>query len=547
MTKVVAGEGNEFALGPTKCLRLCVSENLEEEKMNAIRKTLLAFLAVVVLSAGATLTQAQRQTYRGTARSVRQLILRIDNRTDIFRNAINAQNQSRVYTTNGENLNNLVDDLDRAVLQLRERFDRRQSTATDAQDVLNRAALIDRFMTDRNVRGTAVLRSWTNLRADLNQLATVYSLTWPSIGQTYPNTSYPTTGSAYGANRLTGTYRLDPSKSDDPGQAADRATQSLASGNRTRLRDQLAARLESPDQMAIEVRGRNVTLASSRAPQITFSADGVERVETSNSGRTIRARATLNGEQLIVSSTGDRASEFNVTFNSIDNGRRLSVTRRVYVQGLSRQVVVQSTYDKTSDVARFDINTGPQPYPNDNNNPSSTDFILTNGETVVAVLDNGLSTANAKVGDRFTATVRQPSQYEGATIEGHVSSVQRSGRITGRSQMTLNFDTIRLRDGRSYRFAGIIDSVRNAQGETVKLDNEGTVRDDNQTTKTVQRTAIGTAVGAIIGAIAGGGKGAAIGAIVGAGGGAGSVYVQGRDDLELDRGTELVIRATGPR
>jgi outer membrane lipoprotein SlyB len=81
----------------------------------------------------------------------------------------------------------------------------------------------------------------------------------------------------------------------------------------------------------------------------------------------------------------------------------------------------------------------------------------------------------------------------------------------------------------------------------VKIDNEGSVRDDNQTNKTVQRAAIGTAVGAIIGAIAGGGKGAAIGAIVGAGGGAGSVYVQGRDDLELTRGTELTIRATGPR
>jgi hypothetical protein len=514
--------------------------------MNKIRKTLVAFLAVVVLSAGATLTQAQRQAYRGTASSVRQLILRIDNRTDIFRNAINAQNQSRVYTTKRENLNNLVDDLDRAVLQLRQRFDRKQSTATDAQDVLDHGALIDRFITDQNIRTAAVLRSWTNLRADLNQLAQAYYLTWPAIGQTYPNATYPTTGSA-NANHLTGTYRLDPSKSDDPGQAADRATQSLASGNRTRLRNQLAARLESPDQIAIELRGRNVTMASSRAPQITFSADGVERVETSNTGRTIRSRATLNGEQLIVSSTGDRASEFNVTFNPIDNGRRLSVTRRVYVQGLSRPVVVQSTYDKTSDVARFDINTGPQTYPNDSNSPSSTDFILTNGETVVAVLDNGLSTANAKVNDRFTATVRQPSQYEGATIEGYVSSVERSGRITGRSQMTLNFDTIRLRDGRSYRFAGIIDSVRNAQGETVKIDNEGTVKDDSQTTKTAQRAAIGTAVGAIIGAIAGGGKGAAIGAIVGAGGGAGSVYVQGRDDLELDRGTELVIRATGPR
>jgi hypothetical protein len=313
------------------------------------------------------------------------------------------------------------------------------------------------------------------------------------------------------------------------------------------LRDQLAARLESPDQLAIDLRGRNVTLASSRAPQITFSADGVERVETTGTGRTIRARATLNGDQLIVTSTGDRATEFNVTFDPIDNGRRLSVTRRVYVQGLSTPVVVQSAYDKTSDVARFDINTGPVGYPNNNPTTDGTDFILANGESVVAVLDNGISTLNAREGDRFTATVRQPSQYEGATIEGHVSSVQRSGRVTGRSQLTLNFDTIRLREGRSYRFAGILESVRNAQGDTVKIDNEGTVRDDNQTTKTVQRAAIGTAVGAIIGAIAGGGKGAAIGAIVGAGGGAGSVYVQGRDDLELARGTELVIRATGPR
>jgi uncharacterized protein YcfJ len=104
-----------------------------------------------------------------------------------------------------------------------------------------------------------------------------------------------------------------------------------------------------------------------------------------------------------------------------------------------------------------------------------------------------------------------------------------------------------MRDGRSYRFAGVLDSVRNSQGEVVKIDNEGSVRDDSQTTKTAQRAAIGTAVGAIIGAIAGGGKGAAIGAIVGAGGGAGSVYVQGRDDLTLTRGTELTIQATGPQ
>src|SRR4030095_5639664 len=507
---------------------------MEEEKMIAIKKSFVMLLAVVVLSAGASLTQAQRETYPGNSPALRQLILRIETRTDAFRNSLNAQ--TRINTVRGETLDSLAQDLDTAVVQLRQRFDRRTATAGDAQEVLNRAALIDRFMAGRGARNAAVVRSWSTLRADLNQLATTYNLSWPSIavGEPYPNNR---------VNRLTGTYRLDPSQSDDPAQAADRATESLPYGNRARLRDQLAARLASPDQIAIDLRGRDVTLASSRAPQISFTADGIERVETANSGRTIRARATLNGQQLTVNSTGDRDSEFNVTFDPMDYGRRLRVTRRVIVPGLSNSVIVQSTYNRTDEVARFDINTSPQTYPTD----PTTDFLIVNGETVVAVMDSDLSSATAREGDRFTATVRQPNQYEGAIVEGHVSNVQRSGRVTGRSQMTLNFDTIRLRDGRSYRFAGLLESVRNTQGDTVRIDNEGSVRDDNQTNKTVQRAAIGTAVGAIIGAIAGGGKGAAIGAIVGAGGGAGSVYVQGRDDLSLNRGSELTVRAASPR
>ncbi len=505
--------------------------------MIAIRKPLFAVLALVVLSAGATLAQTQRQVYRGTTRSVQQLILRVENRTDVFRNTVNAQNQTQIYS--GENLNVLTQDLDTAVALLRERFDRRQSTRADAQEVLNRAALVDRVLTDRNIRNATVVRSWTNLRASLNQLANAYYLTWPTVGQTYP----PIGGPVSGSNRLTGTYQLNVSQSDNPGQAADRATQSLPYRDRSRLRDQLAMRLESPSQIAIEVRGREVTLASSRAPQITFSADGTERVETTSTGRTVRARATISGDQLMVGSTGDRETEFNVTFAPIDNGR-LSVTRRVYLQGVSNPVVVQSTYDKISEVARFDLNQeSPGNYPPNSNG----DFILANGETVIAVLDTDLSSANTRDGDRFTATLRQPIQYEGATIEGHVSNIQRSGRVTGRSEMTLNFDTIRLRNGRSYSFAGLVESIRTTGGDTVRVDNEGAVRDDNQTTRTVQRTAIGTAVGAIIGAIAGGGKGAAIGAIIGAGGGAGSIYVEGRNDLELTRGTELTIRATGPR
>ncbi len=502
-----------------------------------VRKSLLSFFAVTLIAASTMLVQGQRQTYRGTYRSVQQLIARLDNRTDLLRTSVNAQSQRRAYGTSGQDVSALVNDLDLAVETLQQRFSGRNSTAADAENVLRSAALIEPLM-GNEVRGSGVLRHWNSLKVDLNRLATAYRISWPTVGQ-----SLPGTGPAYGQNTLTGTYRLNTSRSDDPSRAADDAIRSMPNRDRQRFRDQIVARLESPDQMAIELRGREVTLASSRAPQISFVADGVERVESSNSGRSIRARATITGDQLIVSSTGDAGNQFNVTFDPIDNGRAMQVTRRVYVTGLSRPVEVRSVYDRTSDVARFDINTGPQSYPTD----STAGFVVPNGETLVAALNNDLSTETARQGDRFTAIVRQPAQYEGATIEGHVSNVQRSGRVTGRSELTLSFDTIRLRDGRSYRFAGILEGVRSARGERVAIDNEGAVRDDSQTDRTVQRTAIGTAVGAIIGAIAGGGKGAAIGAILGAGGGAGSVYVQGREDLDLQSGTELTIRSTGPR
>ncbi len=92
----------------------------------------------------------------------------------------------------------------------------------------------------------------------------------------------------------------------------------------------------------------------------------------------------------------------------------------------------------------------------------------------------------------------------------------------------------------------MLETVTPRNGQSVRVDTEGMIRDQNQTTRTEERAAIGTAVGAIIGAIAGGGKGAAIGAVLGAGAGAGSVYAEGTDDLYLDRGTELVIRASAP-
>jgi hypothetical protein len=469
---------------------------------------------------------------------LRQLVRRIETRTNQFSRSFRQDlNTARIDSRQREDAGRRLNEFENDVVQLRNRLNNRSTSRNDVQAMLDDAAYLNSIVANRRVSAQTA-NDWNGLRSDLDQLASSYG-----VAANWDNTSFPS--GSYGSDgRLTGTYRLDTSQSGDTRRAAEDATRNLPAERRERVYDSLIRRLDSPETIAIDQKGTNVTIASSRAPQINFVADGREHVETNPNGRTVRVRASLSGDQLTITRTGERAQDFTVTFDPIDNGRRLRVTRELYSDQFSQPVRVDSYYDRSSDVAQLDLY-------NDNTNTSTGtvtgDYVIPNGTELVAVLNSDISTQNAKEGDRFTMALRSPSQYEGATIEGYLSNVNRGGRITGRSEATLNFESIRLRDGRTYRFAGILESVRTASGEVVRVDNEGAVRESDQTNRTVTRTAIGTAVGAIIGAIAGGGKGAAIGAVIGAGAGAGSVYVQGRQDLELPSGTEITLRATGPR
>ena len=370
---------------------------------------------------------------------------------------------------------------------------------------------------------------------------------------------------------LTGTYRLNQSRSDDASSVAETATRDLG-GNRDQVRDNLARRLEAPEVLSLDQRGRTVTMASTRGPQVTFEADGRTRTEPTAQGRDASVRAWLSRNQLDVTTTGNRGSDYGVTFEAVDNCRGLRVTRRLSNDRLGQPVIARSMYERTSDTAQADVYAGGNTVPSydrsrddrqrdrppygrqDDRNDDRTSerrngtFLIPDGTQLNTVLENDLTTKNTRDGDRFTLTVRSPSAYNGAVIEGFVRDAQRSGRITGRAGINLEFDRIRLRDGRSGEFAGTVESVRTTDGSEVRVDQESGVRDDsNQGTRTATRTGVGAALGAIIGAIAGGGKGAAIGAVVGAGAGAGSVIVQGRDDLDLRRGTEVTLRASAPR
>ncbi|HMX30207.1 MAG TPA: hypothetical protein PKC13_31790 [Blastocatellia bacterium] len=156
------------------------------------------------------------------------------------------------------------------------------------------------------------------------------------------------------------------------------------------------------------------------------------------------------------------------------------------------------------------------------------------------------TTLNTKInheGDRFTAEVVEPSAWQGATVEGHIAHLERSGRMTGHTEMALEFDRIVLRSGRTSSFHAQIEKIY-ASDKIKSVDEEGNIETASKNKDVTIRTTGGAILGAIIGGIAKGGKGAAIGAIIGAGVGAGSVYVQGNKDLILERGTEMSVRTS---
>jgi len=476
---------------------------------------------------------------------MRQLIDRLNVRSTTFSRNLR---QDLTRSSNRYPLDEVrrqLSDFETALVQLRNRVNSRQSGSSDAQNVLDRAAYLNNFIAD-NQLSYQTENNWTSLRTDLDQLAGAYSIAWN--WSNVPGNDYPGGNFPGGSRRdLNGTFRLNASRGDDVRTAVDNATRNLSLAERQRVYDSLLRRFDPPQMIAIDRRGTSVTIVSTRAPQINFVADGREQVENTPQGRSVRVRANFAGDALTITRTGERSNDFTVTFDPSSDGRELLVTRTLYSDRVTQPVTVRNYYDRTSDVAQLNIYDTNREGTSGVGDVATGSFIIPNGTALVAVLNNDLSTQNVREGERFTMTVRSPGEYDGATVEGSVVSINRGGRITGRSEMTLDFDTIRLRDGRSYRFAGILESVRTTNGDVVRVDNEGAVRDSDQTSKTVQRTAIGTAVGAIIGAIAGGGKGAAIGAVIGAGAGAGSVYVQGRNDLDLSAGTELTVRATGPR
>lgn len=518
-----------------------------------------AIVAFVLLSFSVS-AEAQRRNDREVRDMLRTLNSRLDDFSYGFQSRLRSNSADPALQDEADAN---IRGLERAVSDFQVNFDNRRDSGDDINKIVTAAQPINSMLRS-GYQSPRIRDDWQKVTQQIDRLANVYAITprWDSSVSYEPidnsNTSYEPIAS--NANGLSGIYVLDESRSDN---AADIVNRLRVSGAN---RADLESKLRSQPQIAISIRGNEVTLATTDSPVTTFIADGSEMTDTDN-GQNLRMRATLNGDELTISSVNND-TDYNIKFAVTDDGRSLKVTRRFTTGYLNETVFADSVYNKTNEVSALGVDVSNSSgdtggvyssndpndvyRPNGSNLPPTTStgrtgqFVVPDGMIVLGTLETDIDTKASQNNDKFRMTVKSPSEFQGAVVEGYLSGIDRSGKISGRSNITFNFERITLRDGRTYDFAGSLYAIKDQDGKIIKIDSEGTAKGDSQTKETIKRGGIGAGLGALIGAIAGGAKGAAIGAIIGGGAGAGSVYVMGRDDLKLLKGSEISVQSSSP-
>ncbi len=259
-------------------------------------------------------TGSQTAASRLGDQQIGQLLARTSKDAGRFRRSLDrAVDRSRIDRSREDNnINQFVKDFAETANHLSDHFDRRQVVTSDIEEVLRRSVSIDSFM-QRHQLADQAEKDWLSVRRDLDDLAHAYNVTWNWSNPRYTGDERRT--GLY--HRLTGTYQLESSRSDDPRKAAEQAVRTLSSDQRQRTYQRLMNRLNAPEAIAIDRNQNTVTMASSRGPRLTFEADGQVRTEQGHAGRTVNTRATLHGDQLVMTTTGDRGHDFAVTFEPI--------------------------------------------------------------------------------------------------------------------------------------------------------------------------------------------------------------------------------------
>lgn len=195
-----------------------------------------------------------------------------------------------------------------------------------------------------------------------------------------------------------------------------------------------------------------------------------------------------------------------------------------------------------------------QPAPAAPDAPSGAEFTVSPGTRVPLSLINSISTKHSAEGDRVYLETSFPVLDKGrivipvgSYVAGTVTQIKKPGRVKGRGELYIRFDSLTLPNGVTRDFRARIGGLDGLTAATVDKAEGKVSSDGNKTsdTRTVAETAgAGASIGVIAGNAAGHtGMGAGIGAAAGAAAGLIGVLSTRGPDAILARGStvEMVL------
>jgi hypothetical protein len=180
----------------------------------------------------------------------------------------------------------------------------------------------------------------------------------------------------------------------------------------------------------------------------------------------------------------------------------------------------------------------------------ASDYVVDTGTKVPLTLINSVSTKHSVEGDRVYLQTVYPIMVNGrivippgSYVAGTVTEVKRPGRVKGRGELFLRFDSLTLPNGITRDFRARIGTMDGRANEDFDRA-EGKIKSEGNKGGDARTVGEGAAAGASIGVIAGGvtghyGMGAGIGAAAGAAAGLMGVLLTRGPDAVLAKGSTI--------
>lgn len=189
--------------------------------------------------------------------------------------------------------------------------------------------------------------------------------------------------------------------------------------------------------------------------------------------------------------------------------------------------------------------------------PASTKIVVPVDTTIPLVLKNTISTRTASVGQAIYCETIYPITVgdrivipEGSYVKGSITQVVRPGRVKGRAQIGLRFDSLTLPSGVTRPLRATLSGFGTTGEEGFKKKEsriEGQSSKGEDAGKVAQTTVTGAEIGTIAGAAGHNvGKGLGIGSAAGAVGGLIWVLATRGKEAVLPSGTNLELQLAVP-